>query len=137
MRKGFAIIGCVLLLISCRNYTSAQTAAPGISPLMEYIINSETQIAVDADGVATICCQAYGYMGTTTHIKIDAMLQRYVNGSWRAVRAFVKESDSHRVSLSETHTLVKGYSYRVKATVTAFCGSVTETDVLTSNAVTY
>ena len=144
MRKGLCIIICALLLMSCSVCVfadevepRAMPVAPGISPMMEYIARSSAKISADENGLATINCQVYGYMGTTTRVEIVAELQRYVGGRWVTIRTFTAESNSHRVTLSETYSLTAGYSYRVQATVTAHSGADVESDVVTSGTVIY
>ena len=144
MRKGLCIIICALLLMSCNVYvfadeveTCAMPVDPGISPMMEYIARSSAKISADENGLATINCQVYGYMGTTTRVEIVAELQRYVSGRWVTIGTFTAESNSHRVTLSETYSLTAGYNYRVQATVTAYSGSAVESDVVTSGMVSY
>lgn len=143
MRKGLCIIICALLLINCNinvlaadQKTYAMPTDPGISPMMEYIARSTAKISADTNGLATINCQVYGYMGTTTRVEIVAKLQRYVSGRWVTIKTFTTASNSHRGTLSETYSLVEGYSYRVQATVTAYSGTATETDTVTSGTVT-
>lgn len=142
MRKGLCIIICALLLMSCNVYvfadeveTCAMPVAPGISPMMEYIARSSAKISADENGLATINCQVYGYMGTTTRVEIVAELQWYVGGRWVTIRTFTAQSNSHRVTLSETYSLTTGYSYRVQATVTAYSGADIESDVVKSGTV--
>lgn len=144
MRKGLCIIICALLLMSCSVCVfadevepRAMPVAPGISPMMEYIARSSAKISADENGLATINCQVYGYMGTTTRVEIVAELQRYVSGRWVTIGTFTAESNSHRVTLSETYSLTAGYNYRVQATVTAYSGSAVESDVVTSGTVIY
>ena len=144
MRKGLCIIICALLLMSCSVCVfadevepRAMPVAPGISPMMEYIARSSAKISADENGLATINCQVYGYMGTTTRVEIVAELQRYVSGRWVTIGTFTAESNSHRVTLSETYSLTAGYNYRVQATVTAYSGSAVESDVVTSGTVLY
>ena len=144
MRKGLCLIMCVLLLVSCITHVYADEimpfaapTAPSISPLLEYVSENNANISVDNNGVATISCKAFGHKGITTRIEITADLQRYDNGRWITINRFAAASDSHRVSLSHTHTLATGYSYRVQATVTAYSGSAAESDVVTSGTVLY
>lgn len=144
MRKGLCVIMCALLFMSCITYAYADEmeplalpADPGISPLMEYVARYEADISVDDKGLATISCMIYGYMGTTTRVEITAKLQRYVGGRWVTIQTFTAESDSHRVSLSKTYSLTKGYTYRVQATVTAYSGTSVESDMVTSGTLSY
>lgn len=144
MRKGLCLIMCTLLLMSCINHVYADEivplaapTAPSISPLLEYISENNANISVDNNGVATISCKAFGHIGITTRIEITADLQRYDNGRWITINRFATASDSHRATLSHTHTLAKGYTYRVQATVTANSGTEIESDMVTSGMVVF
>ncbi len=37
--------------------------------------------------------------------------------NWVTIKTFTSSSNSHRTSLSETHSVSKGYSYRVQALI--------------------
>ena len=137
MRKVLSICICLLLLMGCSQYVFAQSGDTDISTLMEYIASSKVMITVADNGVATISCRAYGHIGTTTHIEIVAVLQRYTNDGWSDFRSFTAESDSYMVFLDQLYALLEGYSYRVQAIITVYCGNETESDVVTSHVVTY
>lgn len=107
-----------------------------ISTYMDYISTASSSIYI-SKGEATVSCSAYGYQGITTRVKIDASLQQYKNGKWTSIATFTNESNSYRVSISETSSITKGYKYRVKATVKAYNGSSVETRTVTSSEAKY
>jgi len=108
-----------------------------ISPYMNYIAQANGSLYIDSNGVATVKSSVYGYQGTTTRVEISANLQQYQSGRWVTIKTFTAESDSHRTSLSNTYNVTKGYSYRVQATIKAYCGSSVETRTVTSSEATY
>ena len=108
-----------------------------ISPYMDYIAQASGSLYIDSNGVATVKSSVNGYQGTTTRVEISANLQQYKNGLWVTIKTFTAESDSYRTSLSNTYSVAKGYSYRVQATIKAYCGSSVETRTVTSSEATY
>lgn len=108
-----------------------------ISPLMDNIAQANCSLYIDSKGVATIKSSVYGYQGITTRVEISAYLQQYQNGRWVTLKTFISESDSHRTSLSNTYSVTKGYSYRVKATIKAYNDSFAETRIVTSSEANY
>lgn len=108
-----------------------------ISPYMDYIAQASGSLYIDSNGVATVKSSVYGYQGTTTRVEISANLQQYKSGRWITLKNFTTESNSHRTSLSDTHSVSKGYSYRVQATIKAYSGSAVETRTVTSSEANY
>ena len=92
---------------------------------------------IDSSGKATTDCSVYGYQGITTKVSITANLQQYKDGRWATIKTYTESANSHRVSLYETTTVLKGYAYRVTAEVKAYSGSSVETRSLTSSEASY
>lgn len=144
-KQVFSVTLCCLLLFtwSVQGFSiapSTKTLAgtnTDVTPLMDYIMQADANLYIDSSGVATVKISVYGYQGTTTRIEISANLQQYKNGGWVTIKTFASTSNSSRASLSETYRVSKGYSYRVQATVKAYSGSISETQVITSNQVAY
>lgn len=108
-----------------------------ISPQMEAISYSFTDLSIDATGNATIKSKVKGFSGITNRVKISAKLQRYVNGSWVTLEMFTDEKDSWYMSLKDTYKVSKGYTYRVQANVYAYSDSSSEMRIATSGEVKY
>ncbi|MCK9471751.1 MAG: hypothetical protein M0Q88_08365 [Bacilli bacterium] len=108
-----------------------------ISPYMDYIARASCFLYIDSSGKATTDCSVYGYQGTTTKVSITANLQQYKDGRWATIKTYTESANSHRVSLYETTTVLKGYAYRVTAEVKAYSGSSVETRNLTSSEAVY
>lgn len=135
---------CIIFLAGGTQISAAEpnTSVPNvmnfaISPLMEYIAQASGSIYINANGVATVDCDVYGYQGITTRVEIDANLQQYKNSRWVTIKTFTVESNSHRTSLSNTYSVSKGYSYRVQANIKAYSGSSVETRTVTSSEAKY
>ena len=146
MRKYIAILGlfCTVLCIGKENVPAAETGKAmsvhskyNFVPYTDYISSADVDLQIYKNGTAIVSGEARGYQGTTTRVEIKANLQQYKGGQWVTIKTFNAESDSHRVSLSETYSVSKGYTYRVKALVKAYAGSSSETKSVTSNEVTY
>lgn len=146
MRKqilSFAL--CCFILFACSTQALAAeiNTAPvsvgtfTITPRMDYIVQANGSIYVDANGVATVKCAVYANDNLATRVEISANLQQYKNGRWITLETFTAESDSHRTNLTETYSVSKGYSYRVQATIKAYSGSASESRTVTSSEATY
>lgn len=143
-KKVISLLICILMIaVHTSNVFASEAtpyALPGgnvITPQWNYISKINPSLTVDDSGIATVYCSVTGKMGTTTRVEITAELQRYVSGRWVTIKTFTADSNSYRVTLSETYSLTAGYSYRVQATVTAYSGSAVESDVVTSGTVSY
>ena len=143
-KKVISLLICILMIaVHTSNVFASEAtpyALPGgnvITPQWKYISKINPSLTVDDSGIATVHCSVTGKMGTTTRVEITAKLQRYVSGRWVTIQTFTAESDSHRVSLSKTYSLTKGYTYRVQATVTAYSGTSVESDMVTSGTLIY
>lgn len=137
------LLYCSLIAAQISNVSASETVTmalprdPEITPCWNYISSVYSNLTNDNSGVATVYCYVNGKIGSTTRIEITADLQRYDNGRWITINRFAAASDSHRATLSHTHTLAKGYTYRFQATVTAYSGTSVESDVVTSGTVAY
>ncbi|MEG0899998.1 MAG: hypothetical protein RSF40_09860 [Oscillospiraceae bacterium] len=146
MRKRIVSLAlCCLMLCTggVQAFAAESTTMPSsavqysISPYMDYIAQANGTLYINSNGTATVDCDVYGYQGTTTRVEISANLQQYKNGRWVTIKTFTASSNSHRTSLSETHSVSKGYSYRVQATIKAYSGSSVETRTVTSSEASY
>lgn len=129
--------GGVQIFAAESNVTAPSAEQYSISPYMNYIAQANGTLYINSNSVATVDCDVYGYQGTTTRVEINANLQQYKSGRWVTIKTFTAASNSHRTSLSETHSISKGYSYRVQATIKAYSGSSVETRTVTSSEVKY
>ena len=110
---------------------------PEIMPLWEYITSSRAGLSIDASGKATISCYGAGSSGVTTRVEIEAKLQRYWGLFWITEETFTVERDSYLANLNETYTVESGHTYRVKAKITVYSATDSESTTVTSNEVAY
>lgn len=141
IRKVILLAICICLLCggSIKVFAGEETLENNleIKPYMDYIARTSCFLYIDSNGKATTDCSVYGYQGITTKVSITANLQQYKNGSWVTFRTFTESANSHRLSLFETTTISKGYTYRVTAQVKAYSGTSFETRNLTSSSQSY
>lgn len=98
---------------------------------MTYLARVGASIHIMDDGTATVTADATAY-NTITNLLVVAELQQQVNGQWVTLRTYRYFTASPDAIISETHTVSRGYYYRVVNTTTAYSGSNSETRVATT-----
>ena len=144
LKKPIFLAVCIAVLFSSIGHAHAISMEPGeilrngeISPQMLYIANANSYIQISSSGRATVDVYIIGYSNTVTKTKVEADLQQLKNGRWTSVKTWSTSKNSYKSTLVESMQVSKGYSYRVVATVTAYKGSDSETQVITSSEVSY
>lgn len=144
MKRLFAFLLCVSLLLSvipCAFASGVTPLAlptePEIIPLWEYIANGRTILSISESGAATVYCYASGTSGVATRVEIEAKLQRSWGVFWLTEETFTVERDSFSAILNETYTVESGHTYRIKAKITVYSGTDSESTTIKSNEVTY
>ena len=99
---------------------------------MRYLDMVGADIHIMDDGVATVHAQAISGSTQLTNLLVVAELQQQINGQWTTIRTYRYFTADNSVYISETHTVSRGYYYRVVNTSTAYAGSDSETQVLES-----
>ena len=144
MRKITAILLCVALMLVSMPSTVASGAAnwalptePEISPQWEYMDRCYVSLGIDGNGLATVNCSVTGITGTTTKIVIEAKLQRSWGLLWITEETFTAERNASYALFSDTCYVESGHSYRIKAKVTVYSGTDSESETIKSNVVEY
>lgn len=144
MKRLFALLLCFSLLLSAVPAAFAAGAKPlalptepEITPLWEQISSARAVLSVNESGRATVYCSAQGTASSTTKVKIEAKLQRSWGLFWITEETFTVEKDSHIASINESYTVESGHTYRIKATVTVYNGTDSESATVKSNEVEY
>ncbi len=109
---------------------------PSISIQMAYINTTSNDFAISA-GQAYISCSIKGYSDITDNVTIYANLQQYKNGSWVTIESWSETFNDYIGSINKTYSVDKGYTYRVRATFTAYSKGKSESVSSTSNTVKY
>lgn len=144
MRKLFALLLCLSLLLSAVPSAFAAGVTPlalptepEIMPLWEQITNAQARLSINQSGGASIYCMVYGQSGSTTKVEIEAKLQRSWGIFWITEETFTVEKDSYIATINETYTVESGHTYRVKAKITVYSATDSESTTVTSNEVEY
>lgn len=66
-------------------------------------------------------------MSGTTRISATFTLQRRVNGTWVTIKTWTESSSSNTLNFSGTHTVTKGFTYRLSVNATVTRNGVSET----------
>ena len=84
------------------------------------------------NGVASVESWVLGDSVDATKAKVIAELQVKGSGGWTPVAIWTDTQNAYRASVEETKSVTKGNTYRVKATVTVWEGSKSETQYVYS-----
>ena len=140
LRRLVAVLLCFIVLAGFSGQVSATSKnrmTGGINPKMTYITNSNCNISISSTGQASVESYVLGNSGIVTKVEIKMELQYYINGSWSARNTWTASSNSNYASFAKSTQVSKGYLYRTVATVTAYKGSDSETQVITSSETRY
>lgn len=133
MKKAAAVI-CLgaAVLTSVPAVSLAETAVEPVSqqggeiaPRMQYISDARCGLRIEGT-TATVDCWVNGHVLTATKAKVIAELQLKNGSSWLPVAIWTDTQDGFKARVYETKTVSNG-TYRVKATVTVWEGSQSET----------
>lgn len=103
----------------------------GIMPYMTYIQRAKCDFNI-VGTTANVECSVTG-RSPATKAKVIAELQVKNGNSWIPVEIWTDTQDSYEAYVDESHAVTKGHTYRVKATVTIWEGSQSETQYLYSS----
>lgn len=119
---------CLLtvLLVPCQVFAAEGYQDEEITPLMD-IINYYTIDFGISGTTASVEAEVNGDYSTATKAKVIAELQVKNGSSWIPVEIWTEEENDYCASVDETHSVVKGHTYRVKATFTVWEGDNSET----------
>ncbi len=106
-------------------------------PRSMYINWTSTDLLIPPSGSAEIIGRITGIPGITTRVSIYLYFEINVNGVWTILDSEYQSFNSYLGSLQENFPVSSGYSYRVRASYYAFCGSASENLVRYSNIVYY
>jgi len=103
-----------------------------IAPRMQYIEDARCSLGIDGT-TATVDCWVNGDVFDATKAKVIAELQLKNGSSWLPVAIWTDTQDGFKARVYETKAVSKGCTYRVKATVTVWEGSQSETQTIFTN----
>ncbi len=100
-------------------------------PYMLYIQNALCDFGISGT-TANVECTVTGRC-SATKAKVIAELQVKNGSNWIPVKIWTNTQDSYEAYVDESHPVTQGHTYRVKATVTIWEGSQSETQYLYSS----
>ena len=100
-------------------------------PYMTYIQRAKCDFGISGT-TANVECSVTG-RSSATKAKVIAELQLKSGSNWIPAKIWTNAQDSYEAYVDESHPVTKGYTYRVKATVTIWEGSQSETQYLYSS----
>ena len=101
-----------------------------IMPYLLYIQNALCEFGISGT-TANVECSVTG-RSSATKAKVIAELQVKNGSNWIPVKIWTNTQDSYEAYVDESHPVTKGHTYRVKATVTVWEGSQSETQYVYS-----
>ncbi|MBR5321507.1 MAG: hypothetical protein IKU41_06670 [Clostridia bacterium] len=102
-----------------------------VAPCMMYIADANSSLSVSGT-TATVNCWVEGNIGATK-AKVVAELQMKSGSTWVTVGTWTDIQNSDEASVKASKAVTKGNTYRVKATVTVWEGSQSETQTVYSS----
>lgn len=125
-----ALCACALMATPAPAF-AAQVPEEIVSPFMLLINQADADLTISGE-TAEVTASVIGIVGTVTKAEVEAELQVKDGSSWRHVEDWSVSKNSYRASLSETQAVVKGHTYRVKATVTVWSDTQSESKTIYS-----
>lgn len=116
----------VLIVLALLAIPAAAMAEDGIAPHFTYIVDSEATMNITGT-TATVDAWVKGNVNYATKAKMIAELQVKNGSDWIPVAIWTDTKDGFKGHVFETKSVVKGHTYRVKATATIWEGSQSET----------
>ena len=116
----------VLVMLALLAMPAAAMAEDGIAPQLTYITGSEANMNITGT-TATVDVWVKGDVNYATKAKIIAELQVKNGNDWIPVGIWTDTQNDYTAQVYETKSVVKGHTYRVKATATVWEGSQSET----------
>lgn len=102
-----------------------------IAPYMLYISDWGNKLTISGR-TATVDCFVKGQIGEATKAKVVAELQEKNGSSWSTIATWTDTQNAYKASVYETKSVTAGKTYRVKATVTVWEGTKSETQTVYS-----
>ncbi|MGN0333309.1 MAG: hypothetical protein ACI4D9_09885 [Lachnospiraceae bacterium] len=128
-------VGISMIFLSCANVYAANSIEE--EEVIPATIDVENTVSLSiSSGIATASCKVYGVAGEVTKISISMYLQKKSSDSYVTVCTWVGSKESNYFNFKKTQSISKG-TYRVKAKITCYTGSTSETTTRYSTAKTY
>ena len=106
-----------------------QQTESGIAPYMLYIVDANCTLSISGT-TATVNAWVEGDSFDATKAKVVAELQEKDGNSWTSIATWTDTQNGSYASVYKTKSITSGKTYRVKATVTVWEGSASETQTI-------
>lgn len=132
---------CMVLCFAAFPVPQAMAAAPAneganaLMPRMTYIYEAYHNFVI-SNGTAWIYATVRGDSGKVTKCEVSVELQEKRGSSWDTVDTWYTAVNGRSAEIDESHAVTNGKTYRMVATVTAWCGNNSETRTMTSEEYT-
>ena len=126
MKKTIVLLLAVVMMIACvipASATDLDTPVDGELPT-DYATLSNCSADIAKSG-NVVTCQGFVRAKISTNLSIKLELQRMSGGAYTTIATWTKTGTGVSLSDSRTKTVASGYTYRLKATLTAGSDSVT------------
>lgn len=133
-KKILCTILVFVIAVPCFNL---KAIAYDIIPFYLYTESCSSLLTISGT-TATCTSKATGYLGETTKIVIDQILEQKSSGdTWSYVNSWNETYTGHKSSATNyEYSLSKGKTYRLRTVFTVYCGTKYETIEKTSKEVT-
>ena len=137
MRRVFAIICILAIMLTMQISVSAMGTENTISPRYSYISTLAADLSINkTTGVAT--CTAGGGIDNGDSLVLSCRLQRYNGSTWTTVKTWSTTTAISTV-FQKSYAVYSGYTYRVRVTGSVYNsnGVLVESGTCYSNQVVY
>lgn len=122
---------CAVTLLIVSTISPACAIDSGIAPYMEHITNGQCILTVK-DSTASVTAWLQGHPDVTkTEVTVE-LQEQYLFFFWSTIDTWSNSSNSIYCRASGSTSVTSGKTYRAVATVTAWAGSDSETQTLTT-----
>ena len=116
-----------IIMVPCQAvFASDNIGDHEVMPMMTIIGDYVIGFSINGT-VAEVEAEVNGDYLTATKAKVIAELQVKNGNSWIPVAIWTEEDNDYDARIRETHSVVKGHTYRVKGTFMVWEGSASET----------
>ncbi len=136
LKRTVSFFCCITLLLICLTPSTYATATnPTITPYMEHIMGGQCALNVSST-TATVNAWVQAYSDATkTEVKVE-LQEQYLFFFWTTVDSWSASSNDIYCRASGSSPITSGKTYRAVATVTAWVGSDSETQTITTESKT-
>lgn len=140
-KSGWVAILCLTLCLAAFPMPQAMAAVPPgtgdseIMPMMEYIYDADLDFVI-SNGKAHMYAVVNGHSAKATKCEVTVELQQKGLLFWNTIESWTATENARRAEVDVSYAVTTGEKYRMVATVTVWSGADSETQTMTSGAIT-